>query len=73
MCNPDDFDPRRTNYDIGLHENSESSEDLASTILSTIKASSCEAFHTATEVRIVKDTTVMTTKIASKQLIVMIV
>jgi len=52
MCNPDDLDP---NNDIDLLMNSKSSEDLASTILSMLKASSCEAFHTATQVKVNRD------------------
>ena len=64
MCNPDDIDP---NFDIDLHLNSKVAvaEDLASTILSMIKASSCEAFHTATEVRLINDSDVVTANIAS--------
>ena len=62
MCNPDDLDP---NNDIDLLMNSKSSEDLASTILSMVKASSCEAFHTATVAGIVRNTNVVSADVAS--------
>jgi hypothetical protein len=56
MCNPDDLDPRRADYDVDALMNPQTSGgDLASTILTMIQASSCEAFHSATQVIVSKD------------------